>query len=173
MVFGVGFEAPVHAQGSAIRALVVGDSITWWNPTYAGYGPAFVRKFEARGLGAAEWRSEPGSSPCSAPWATWIRDYPEEQIDVVVLEDDYRTGACSSTDAWRLAWQDTVNAAKSKGAYVIVLEGTHPDLSSVSGIDILDYPVPPPDWGDGVHYSSGGYKLYARSVVNLLDFLAG
>jgi lysophospholipase L1-like esterase len=163
---------PAAAQGATIQALAVGDSIT------VGYGPAFVKKFEAKGLGKAGYAAYPATNPCSTPWAQWIRDYPKARLDYVVLEDFYQQGdpyegACPSETAWRAAWQDLVNAAKEKSAYVIVLDGTHPDLSSVTGIDILDYPVPPPDFGDGVHYTDGGYKQYAANVVDLLAQLEG
>ena len=87
------------------------------------------------------------------------------------MQDDYRSGACSSEDLWRAKWQEVVDAAKAKGAFVIVLDGFHPDLSSITGIDMLDYAVPAANAADGVHYTSGGYKMYARNVVTLLDSL--
>jgi hypothetical protein len=162
---------PALAQGSTIQAFAIGDSITYWNSTYGGYGPIFETKFENRALGKASWRSEPGSNPCTAPWAQWVADFPKPRLDYLIVQDDYRTGACSSEDLWRQKWQELVDVAKSKHAFVIVLDGTHPDLSSVQGIDILNYPVPPPDLGDGVHYTHAGYKLYAKNVVNLLQQL--
>jgi hypothetical protein len=159
--------APALAQGSAIQALAVGDSIT------VGYGPHFERKFEARALGKGHWVGKIATNPCSHPWAQWVRDFPKERLEYVVLQDHYVQnapfeGPCLSEDAWRAAFQDLVNAAKAKSAFVIVLDGTHPDLSTVQGIDILDYPVPPPDYGDGVHYTDAGDKVYAKNVVDLL-----
>jgi lysophospholipase L1-like esterase len=166
---GIAWPAPAAAQGTTIQALAIGDSITWWNDTYGGYGPAFERKFERRLLGKAAWRSQPGSNPCTAPWAQWVADFPKPRLDYLIVQDDYRPGACESEDLWRQRWQEVVDVAKSKGAFVIVLDGTHPDLSTVQGIDILDHPVPPPDLGDGVHYTRAGYKYYAKHVVDLLD----
>jgi hypothetical protein len=64
-----------------------------------------------------------------------------------------------------------MSGAKAKSAYVIVLDGRHPDLSAVAGIDILDYAVPAPDDPDCIHYTDEGYRLYAKNVVNLLDSL--
>ena len=54
---------------------------------------------------------------------------------------------------------------------MIVLDGRHPDLSTVAGIDILDYAVPAPDDPDCIHYTDEGYRLHAKNVVNLLDSL--
>jgi hypothetical protein len=160
------------AQGTTIQALAIGDSITYWDGTFGGYGPSFERKFQNRALGKATWRSEPGSNPCTAPWAQWVADFPKPRLDYLIVQDDFRNGGgCASEDLWRAKWQELVDVAKSKGAFVIVLEGTHPDLSTVQGVDILDHPVPAPDGGDGIHYTSAGYKLYAKNVVNLLDYL--
>jgi hypothetical protein len=173
-VFAVFVTAlPANAQGSTVQVLAVGDSMIY-EPDGSGSGPVIVRKFGSRELGKANFRALGASNPCSAPWARWIRDYPKARIDYVVMEDHYVQGdgvegACPSKHAWRLAWQDLVNAAKEKGAFVIVLDGNHPDLSTVSGIDILDHPVPPCEACP--HYSNGGYKLYARNVVDLLESL--
>jgi lysophospholipase L1-like esterase len=161
--------APAAAQGSTIQAVALGDSITY------GYGPSFVKKFERRGLGKAHYYGDIGSNACAHPWAQWLRDFPKARIDFVVLEDWYIQGRdygdCPSEEAWIAANQDLVDAAKEKSAFVIYLDGTHPDLSSVQGIDILNYPVPPPDLGDGIHYTDSGYKLYAKNVVDLLQSL--
>jgi hypothetical protein len=159
------WPAQAHAQTATIQALAVGDSIT------VGYGPAFVTKFEARGLGKAHWIGTAGSVACDA-WADWITDFPKSRLDFVVIEDYAPGGApCTDKAAYRAAMQDVVNAAKAKSAYVIVLDGRHPDLSAVAGIDILDYAVPAPDDPDCIHYTDEGYKLYAKNVVNLLDSL--
>jgi len=167
----MGLAAPAHAQGSTIQALAIGDSITYSGTWPTGYGPIFEKKFENRGLGKAAYRGTAGATPCDA-WADWVRDYPKVRLDFVVIEDYAPGGApCVSLDAYLAAFQELVDAAKAKAAYVIVLDGDHPDLSSVSGIDILDYPVPPPDNPDGIHYSQASYKLYAKNVVDLLDSL--
>jgi hypothetical protein len=174
-LFAMVVASPVaHAQGSTIQALAVGDSITA-NTSFAppGYGKFFVKKFEARALGKAGYRAAQGSNPCTWPWADWIRDYPKARLDYVVIEDWYvqsdPSSTCADEDAWRSAMQGVVDAAKAKSAFVIVLAGDHPDISTVNGIDIRDSPVPAPDYPDGIHYTKPGYKLYAKSVVDLLD----
>jgi hypothetical protein len=169
-------SADAHEQGTTVQVLAVGDSITWSGIAASpGYGRYLETKVEGHELGKAHYVGAPGTSPCSSPWASWIRTYPKARLDYVVLQDEFGMGdpssPCPSKDAWRAAWQEVVDAAKAKGAFVIVLDGTHPNLYSVSGIDILDYPVPPSNYGDGVHYTSGGYKLYAKNVVDLLDSL--
>jgi hypothetical protein len=154
----------------------MGDSITH------GYGPYFVKKFERRNLGKGHWIGDIGYNPCVRPWAQQIRDLPKERIDFVVFEDHYIQNPysdfdpqCPSEDAWRAAWQQVIDAARAKGAFVIFLDGTHPEICgptyTLSGIDICDYPVPPPDQSDGVHYTTAGCKVYAKNVVDLLDSL--
>ena len=155
------------------EALAVGDSITSFGSN--GYGTHFRKIVERRGMGHAGSVGSPGTNPCGSPWGDWIRDYPKSHLDYVILEDWYvqdgDVDPCPSVAAWRAAWQETVNAAKAKGAFVIMLAGTHPDLSSVAGIDIREYPVPPADHPDGVHYTTEGYVAYARNVANLLRWL--
>jgi lysophospholipase L1-like esterase len=173
LVLGALTAAPAYAQNNTVQVLAVGDSITTNNGNAApGYGGFFVAKFEERDLGKAHYIGQASTSPCATPWASWIRTFPKPRLDYVVLQDEFvmddPNSPCASKQAWRAAWQDVVDAAKEKGAFVIVLDGHHPDLSSVTGIDVLDHPVPSPDFGDGVHYTSAGYKLYAKNVVHLL-----
>jgi hypothetical protein len=162
---GIAFAGPAHAQVPPVRALAVGDSIT------TGYGPYFVKKFAKRGLGQAAYKSFGGTNPCDHGWADWVRTYPWAQIDYVVIQDEYVQGSspCPSVDAWRAAFQRVVDAAKAKSAFVIVPRGNRPDLTGVTGIDVLDLRVPHPDAADGVHYTTDGSKRYASKVVDAID----
>jgi lysophospholipase L1-like esterase len=161
-------------QRRVVTAFAIGDSITDSNTGFSpgpGYGEMFEREFAARGLGRAVFRGTPGSLPCDA-WVDWIRRYPGATIDYVIIEDYAPHGAgCASESAYKAAFQQLVRAAKAKHAFVIVLDGQHPNLSRVSGIDVLDYPVPPSNLGDGVHYTPAGYHRYADTVCDLVNWL--
>jgi hypothetical protein len=152
----------------------VGDSITYTPsppaPDPTGYGPPLLTKVANAGIGHAWFRAYP-SGPCDG-WADWVTEDWHSHLDYVVFEDYYPSNpSCQDVDEYRASFQAAVDAANAKGAYVIILDGDHPDLSSLTGVDILDYPVPPPDAADGIHYTDGGYKSYAANVVQLLDYL--
>lgn len=102
----------------------------------------------------------------------WVNEDIHSHLDYVIFEDYCPSNpSCQDFGQYRAAFQDTVDAANAKGAFVIILDGDHPDPSSLSGVYVLDYPVPAPDDPDGIHYTDEGYRLYAKNVVNLLDSL--
>ena len=150
-------RAPVTpARISPERITIIGDSLT------QQYGPLFQQVGREHGA-VVEGRWYGGSNPVDAPWATWVREW--SGVDYVVLQDAavLQQDVHHDLDEYLAAWQTLVDSAHTvlrPGGQVIVMDGNHPDLSGIRGIDRFVDQVAP-DSPDGVHWTEAGYTAQA------------
>jgi hypothetical protein len=163
---GAAFSPPVAdapALATVVRVTVIGDSLT------QQYAPAFEKLGRRHGLVVrGQWYG--GTNPIDHPWSTWVRTW--RDVDYVVLEDVFLPRDTQHTTAEYLAaWQRLVDAARGvlgPGGQVVVMNGNHPDLSSIRGIDRFVDQVPP-DSRDGIHWTEAGARAEARLLCTQLS----
>jgi hypothetical protein len=144
-----------------VRITIIGDSLS------EEYGPVFQRVGLAHGA-VVDGRWYGGTNPVDHPWSTWVRQW--SGVDFVVLQDSYVADGSHSASQYLTAWQDLVDAARltlRPGGQVIVMNGNHPDLSSIRGIDRFVDQVPP-DNPDGIHWTDAGYTAEATLLCEQL-----
>jgi hypothetical protein len=143
------------------RITLVGDSLT------QQYGPTFQR-LGARHGAVVGGRWFGGTNPVDHPWATWVREW--SGVDYVVLQDAYVPDGSHTPSQYLAAWQTLVDAARTTlrpGGQVVVMNGDHPDLSSIRGIDRFVAQVRP-DSPDGIHWTEVGSAAEARLLCRQL-----
>jgi hypothetical protein len=147
--------AGTPALVTPLRITIIGDSLT------QQYGPVLQELGREHGF-AVRGRWYGGTNPIDHPWSTWVRAW--SGVDYVVLEDVYLPDDTPHTNAEYLAaWQELVDAARTTlrpGGQVVVMNGNHPELSSIRGVDRFVDQVPP-DSKDGIHWTKSGYTSEA------------
>jgi hypothetical protein len=144
-----------------VRVTIIGDSLS------EQYGPVFQRVGLARGV-VVDGRWHGGTNPVDHPWSTWVREW--SGVDYVVLEDVYVADGTHSASEYLRAWQDLVDVSRTTlrpGGQMIVMNGNHPDLSSIRGIDRFVDQVTPDD-PDGIHWTEAGYTAEAMLLCQQL-----
>jgi hypothetical protein len=165
LVFILAVRQPVAGTPTLegpVRVTVIGDSLT------QQYGPVFKRIGLEHGV-VVGGRWYGGTNPIDHPWSTWVRGWSD--VDYVVLQDVYVPDAAHSGREYLTAWQDLVDAARTTlrpGGQVIVMNGNHPDLSSIRGIDRFVDQVTPDD-PDGIHWTEAGYTAEAVLLCEQLS----
>ena len=157
-----------HADGSQatvqdpVRITIIGDSLT------QQYGPTFQRVGLRHGaIVGGRWYG--GTNPVDHPWSTWVRGW--SGVDYVVLQDAYVPDGSHTASEYLAAWQRLVDAARTTlrpEGQVIVMNGDHPDLSSVRGIDRFVDQVAP-DSPDGIHWTEAGSTAQAMLLCEQLN----
>jgi hypothetical protein len=155
-------DGTMPTMAEPVRITIIGDSLT------QQYGPVFRRVGLRHGaLVTGRWFG--GTNPVDHPWSTWVREWSE--VDYVVLQDSYVPDRSHSESEYLAAWQDLVDAARSTlrpGGQVLVLDGDHPDLSSIDGVDRFVDQVAP-DHPDGIHWTEAGALAEAMLLCEQLS----
>lgn len=156
--------AEVAARSTPVRITIIGDSLT------EQYGPVFQEIAREHGaVVTGVWHG--GTNPVDNPWSTWVREW--SGVDFVVLQDSaiLQQDVHHSLDEYLAAWQTLVDSARTvlrPGGQVIVMNGNHPDLSSIHGIDRLVDQVTP-DSPDGIHWTEAGFTAEAALLFRQLS----